>query len=191
MADFWNSGSGAAITGNPSDAFVKDFSIIPEGTIAEACIKQFLLVDKENKHTGVQDKFYMVTYKLLNGDYKSQEVTQKIKCFNGKPEAIDRNLNMLRLVMQLCEFKPTHNNAPQDIELVFMVGKVVCIKVGEWSMSKQDGSGSMEGNFVREVHASGALAAETGVKAVVTSKPTDSALTRNAKMPELDSDLPF
>ena len=188
---FWQSGSGAAITGNPADAFVKDFTVIPEGSIAEAVIKGFVLVDKENKHTGVQDKYYMITYKLLNGDHKNQEVTQKIKCFSGKPEAIDRNLNMLRLIMQLCEFKPTHNNAPQDIELIMMVNKILCIKIGEWSMPKQDGSGFLEGNFVREVHASGALAAETGVKAVATSKPTDSALTRNAKMPELDNDLPF
>lgn len=188
---FWQSGSGAAITGNPADAFVKDFTVIPEGSIAEAVIKGFVLVDKENKHTGIQDKYYMITYKLLNGDHKNQEVTQKIKCFNGKPEAIDRNLNMLRLIMQLCEFKPTHNNAPQDIELIMMVNKILCIKIGEWSMPKQDGSGFLEGNFVRECHASGAIPTETGVKAVVTSKPTDSALQRNMKMPELDNDLPF
>ena len=58
-------------------------------------------------------------------------------------------------------------------------------------MPKADGSGTMDGNFIREVHPSGVLAAETGVKAEVVHRPTDSALQRNAQMPELDNDLPF
>lgn len=190
---FWLSGTGEAPSGKPEDAFIGDFIVIPEGTVATASIKAFTLVEKENKHTGVTDKFYQIIYKLLDGDHKSREVTQKIKCFDGKPEQIQRNLNMLKLVMQLCEFKPTTKEAPMDLELLPMLNKIVSIKIGEWSMPKQDG-GIMEGNFVREVHASGAIATETGIKSVAAHAPThgvQSALTRNAGIPELDSDLPF
>jgi hypothetical protein len=188
---FWTSGTGELPSGKPEDAFVGDFTILPEGTIASAMIKNFNLVEKENKHTGTTDKFYNVNFKLLDGDFKSREVALKIKCFDGKPEQIQRNLNMLKLIMQLCEFKPTHNEAPNDIELGFMINKIVSIKVGEWSMPKADG-GMMQGNFVREVHVSGSIATETGIKAEVVRHPTDSALQRNAnKMPDIGDDLPF
>lgn len=190
MVSFWTSGTGEMPTGLPQDAFVSDFSIIPEGTSASAMIKSFTIVEKENKYSGTTDKFYNVVYRLLDGNFKSREVTQKIKCFDGKPEQIQRALNMLKLVMQLCDFKPSHNNAPGDIELITMVNKVVSIKIGEWSMPKADG-GIIEGNFVREVHASGAIVTETGVKAEVVHRPTDSALQRNATLPELDDGLPF
>lgn len=191
---FWLSGTGLAPTGKPEDAFIGDFTIIPESTVATASIKSFTLVEKENKHKGITEKFYQIIYKLLDGQFKSREVTQKIKCFDGKPDQIQRNLNMLKLVMQLCDFKPTHNEAPQDLELIPMLNKIVCVKIGEWSIPKDDKSGNIEGNYIREVHASGAIPTETGVKAVVEHKPTssvDSAFSRNAAMPELESDLPF
>ena len=193
MINFWTSGSGKTITGNPQDAFLQDYTTLPEGTCAEALIKSFTLVEKENKFSNKNDKFYEIKWKLVSGDFAGREVSQKIKCFDGKPEQVDRALNMMRLIMQLCDFKPAHSDAPQDIELIPMVNKILSIKIGEWSMPKQDG-GMMEGNFVREVHSSGAIATETGIKAVVEHKPThgvQSALTRNATMPELDSDLPF
>ena len=189
---FWTSGTGVLPTGKPEDAFAGDFTQIPEGSIASAMIKSFNHVDKENKHTGINDKFLNVNFKLLDGDFKGREVALKIKCFSGKPEQIQRNLNMLKLVMQLCEFKPTHNDAPTDIELGFMVNKIVSIKIGEWSMPKADG-GFMEGNFVREAHASGAVATETGVRAEVVHRPTDSALNRNTtpSLHDDDSGIPF
>jgi hypothetical protein len=193
MSGFWQSGSGKAITGKPEDAFLQDFGVIPEGSCAEALIKSFALVEKENKFSNKNDRFYEVKWKLCSGDFKGREVSQKIKCFDGKPEQIDRALNMMRLIMQLCDFKPTHNEAPQDLELVPMLNKVLSIKIGEWSMPKNDG-GMIEGNFIREVHASGAIQTETGIKAVVERKPTssvESAFSRNAAMPELEADLPF
>lgn len=188
---FWTSGSGNPITGRPEDAFQGDFSVLPEGTVASAMIKSFMNVDKENKHTGVNDKYILVTYRLLDGDFKSREVSQKIKCYSGKPEQIDRALNMLKLIMQLCDYKPTHDGEPQDMELLFMTGKIVTIKIGEWSMPKADG-GIMSGNFVREVWVAGGIPTETGVKTEVTHRPTDSALQRNAGAVELPSDdIPF
>ena len=188
---FWLSGTGEVPTGLPEDAFVGNFTIIPEGSVASAMIKSFTLIEKENKYTGSTDRFYQIIFRLLDGDFASREVIQKIKCFDGKPEQIQRALNMLKLVMQLCDFKPTHSDAPKDIELIPMVNKVVSIKIGEWSMPKADGSGVIEGNFVRECWASGAIPTERGVKAEAVHRPTDSALQRNAGMPELDNDLPF
>ena len=191
---FWNSGSGATITGRAEDAFISDFEIIPNGTQASASIKSFNLVEKENKYTGANDKFFNVNFKILDGQFKSREVGMKIKCFSGKPEQIDRNLNMLRLIMQLCDFKLTHDGEPTDIELGYMAGKIVSIKIKEWEMPKADGSGVIQGNFVSEVHASGAIPTETGIKAVVEHKPTssvESAFSRNASMPVLEADLPF
>lgn len=193
MSNFWQSGTGLTPTGNPQDAFLKDFTQIPDNTTADAILKQFILVEKENKYTNTTDKFYQVTYKLTSGDYKNREVTQKIKCFNGTPDSIDRNLNMLKLIMQLCDFKPTHSEAPGDIELITMCNKMVSVKIREWSMPKKDGTGMIEGNLVSEVWKAGELATETGIKAEVVHRPTDSALNRNAaaKLPELDDGLPF
>ncbi len=188
---FWKSGSGCEITGKPQDAFIGDFELIPNNTQALASIKSFNLVEKENKYTGVNDKFFNVNFKIIDGQFKSREVAMKIKCFSGKPEQIDRNLNMLRLIMELCDFKPSHDGEPTDIELGFMIGKIVSIKIKEWDMPKADGSGIMQGNFVSEVHKSGAIPTETGVKAEVVHRPTDSALQRNSGMPELDDGLPF
>ena len=164
MLNFWAMGSGAPITGSPKDAFTPDFSVIPDGTVADAVIKRFVLVEKENKFTNTTDKFYEITYKLANGEFANREVTQKIKPFHGKPEQVDRNLNMMKLVMELCGYRPSHAEAPTDGDLAHMHGKVVGIKIREWSMPKNDGSGVIEGNHVAEVYAKGAVAAETGVK---------------------------
>ena len=186
------SGTNELPSGKPEDAFIGDFTVIPEGSIASAMIKSFTLIDQENKRTGGNDKFYQIVWKLLDGDFKSREVIQKIKCFDGKPEQIQRNLNMLKLVMQLCNFKPTHNEAPKDIELIPMLNSIAVIKIGEWSMPKNDG-GIMEGNFVREVHPAGSLVAETGIKAEVVHRPTDSALNRYSGHQDLapSDDIPF
>ena len=194
MSNFWLSGTGQIPSGNPEDSFVSLFQIIPEGTVATAQIKSFITVERENKYSGTTDKFYEINYKLLDGEFKSREVSQKIKCFNGTPEQIQRHLSMLKLIMMLCDYKPTKTTAPDDNDLLSTLNKIVCIKIGQWSMPKKDGVGFSEGNFVREVHPSGSIQIETGVKTVVEHKPTtgvESALTRNSWVQNLESDLPF
>jgi len=185
-------------TGDPSKAFVQDFTTIPEGTKALATIKAFEVVNKEATQYGDATKFFQVTWKLVDGDFKNREVIQKIKCFEGKPEQIERAKNMLVLLMKLCDYTPTHNNEPTTQELSMMRGKIVGIVIGEWSMPKQDGSGNLEGNFVREAHPSKDFESETGVKTEVTYTPSlDSAFSRDkarrdaAAKDELDSDVPF
>ncbi len=59
-------------------------------------------------------------------------------------------------------------------------------------MPKRDGGGVMEGNFVGEVHATGIIKPEVGVKNVVTHSAVESALTRNAGIGAVPGDdLPF
>ena len=192
---FWELPSGKKITGSAEDAFLPSFSTIPDGTMAIATIKSFEVVNKEATQYQDEQKFIEIKFKLVDGDFKNREVSQKIKVFQGKPEQVERNLNMLKLVMDLCGYKPTHNNEPTTEELSTMCGKVLGIKIREWSMPKHDG-GFMEGNHVSEVWSSVGFVCETGVKMEVTHTPnsgTDSALTRNSRsdVDLLDQDLPF
>ncbi len=194
MSNFWTSPSGSPITGSPDSAFLKDFTTIPEGTMALGTIKSFEVVTKAaNKYTPEQ-KHIEVKYKLTQGDFKNREVTQKIKVFDGKPEQIERNLNMLKLIMDLCGYTPLHGNEPSNQELAAMNGRVLGIKIGEWSMPKEDGSGVMEGNMIREVHSSAGFECETGVKSEVvhSRSAVDTAFSRNQpKTDSLDDDIPF
>lgn len=194
MSEFWKSRSGQEITGKPEQAFVQPFTIIPEGTKALAHIKSCAVVETDATQYKAADKFIQIAYKILDGDYKHREVTQKIKVFNGEPKSIDRNLNMLKLLMDLCGFKPTHSGEPTNQDLANMVGKILGITIGEWSMSKADG-GVMEGNFVREIASSQNFQCETGVKAEVKRTPSqlDSAFSRNPRvnLDDLDNDVPF
>lgn len=192
---FWTSPTGAKITGDADKAFVQPFQVIPEGTKAVASIKAFEVVHKEATQYNAESKFIQITWKLLSGDFKGREVQQKIKVFEGKPEQIERNLNMLMLIMKLCGYKPQHNNEPTTHELSEMCGQVLGIVIGEWSMEKNDGSGILEGNHIREVHASEGFQSETGIKAEVvhTKSGLDSALTRNQPKNLKDDllDIPF
>lgn len=192
---FWTSPTGQAITGDADKAFIQSFQTIPEGTTAVATIKVFEVVEKPATDYAEQSKFIQITYKLLEGDFKGREVQQKIKVFDGKPEQIERSLNMLMRVMKLCDYKPSHNNEPTTQELSTMCGKILGIMIGEWSMPKKDGTGVMDGNFVREVHSSEGFASETGEKAEVvqhTNSSVETAFSRNNKpVDDLDEDLPF
>src|ERR1700679_4305101 len=136
---FWNSGSGREITGKPEDAFLKDYSIIPDGTIANSKIIKFCLVNKLNSYTQIEEKYYEIIFKMVDGDFKNREVGLKLKVFDKKPETVDRNLNMLKLIMDLCVFKPSHNNAPGDNDLVPMIGKMVSVKIVQWDTVNKEG----------------------------------------------------
>jgi len=191
MVDFWRSGTGIVPSGKPGDSFLSDFSSIPDGTISDATIKSFLLVDTNTPFGN--KKYYEIKWKLTSGPFKNREVSQKIKCFDGSPAAIDRNLSMLKLVMELFEFKPLHANAPTDADLAPMQGRVATIKIAEWELTTQDGK-NLTGNHVTEVHAAGSVANEVGIKKVtpVTTGVPMSALQRNANLVlDLNDDIPF
>lgn len=181
-------------TGDPSKAFAPEFVTIPNNTTALARIKKFENIEKENKYTGLQ-KYMEITWEIISDEFKGRHVTQKLKVFEGTPEQIERNLNMLVLAMKLCNYSPPHTNAPSNLELMAMNGKICGIRIREWSMPKQNGSGVMEGNFVSEVHPAAGFQAEVGVKEEhVHSLPMESALSRNAQSRseiDINDDLPF
>jgi len=192
---FWSSKSGTEITGKPEAAFTPDFTIIPENTIATASVLAWDLVSKDATDYADEDKFYQITWKITAGEFKNRQVTQKIKAFNGSPESIDRNLNMMKLIMDLCSYKPPHGDAPSAQDLAPMVGQILGIRIKEWSIEKRDGSGLIEGNYVAEVYSPVGLQTETGIKKTPpkSTSPVDSAFSRNPRAQEEDFDdgIPF
>lgn len=182
------------ITGSADDAFVPELTVIPNNTTARAQIAKVNIVETRNQYTGEQ-KFIEVSWKLIDGDYKTREVKQKIKCFNGDENQLKRARNMLMLLLNLCQHKLTHDNEPTVFDLLPLTGKVLGIKIREWSMEKQDGSGVMEGNFISEIHlADDSFKTETGVKAQLkTPKPKSAG--NYSDIPNIadagDSDIPF
>lgn len=194
---FWDTRiEGQAITGNLQDAVLPDFELIPNNTTAPAQIKSFELVSKK-----VNDKdtdFYEVTWKITSGDFKGREVTQKIKAFDDKDTIAQRALNMLKLIYTLCKHTPKHSGVPTNDDHRPLIGKVLGIKIGEWSMPrtnpKPDQSPFLTGNNVTEVHAVGPdFVTETGIKKElpkVTSSTVDSAFSRNER--QIDpNDIPW
>ena len=195
--NFFTSKTGKTITGKSEDAFAPDFILIPDGTTAKSSIKSFDLITKVNTYTGQEEKYYQITWKLTEGEFKNREVTQKIKAFDGKPEAIDRALNMMMLVLNLCQCKLHHQDEPGERDLMPCINKILGIKIREWHMEREDGT-MMDGNFVSEVHPAQGFVCESGVKLVVEKQikqPTaaiESAFSRNAvATANLDDDIMF
>ncbi len=196
--NFWQSKSGTPITGSPDLAYIKDFDIIPNNTMALAKIKSFKLHEEIRAFDGAEVREYRIVWNITSGEFKNREVTQKIKPFDIKPDNADRALNMMKLIMDLCKFVPTHGDEPTDKDLLPMVGKEAGIKIREWSMPKKDGSGNSQGNFVSEVHSPIGFICETGIpmkiKEEYPSSAVESALTRNSRVvdtTDLNDDIPF
>lgn len=182
---FWNSGTGAVVTGNPNEAFTGDFTIIPNNTMVLAAIKSIKLGDYKDSNKQIQD-CYIVIWKIQSDLFKGREVSQKIKVFSGEAASIQRNLNMLKRLMVLCEFIPKHANAPTEQDLLPLTGKTLGVKIREWESIKDDGSmGS--GNFVSEIHATDGFIVELGMKMHEFGRQVDSALTRASRAKESDT----
>ncbi len=191
---FWNSKSGMEITGTADAAFATDFTLIPNGTLALAKVIKIEMVDKDDPMFGEQ-KYYHLTWKIISNDFIGKLVNQKIKCFTGKPESIDKALNMLKYLYTLCNYKPTHNNAPTARELEFLMNKTFGIKVREYATERSDGKGYSTGNYVGEVHPEKEFLCSVGTFMEVKNKnkdSLDSAFSRNPRQaPFIDSDIPF
>src|SRR5215217_3102831 len=127
---FWQSDLGA-ITGDADDAFIKDFSVIPDGTMALAKIIKFSKYEDKNNNF-----YYEIEWSLVDGDFKGRKVTQKIKAFDSDAKVRHRALNMLKLIYVLFKVKPESANEPSDKELMSFVNKVAGIRIREWSIEK-------------------------------------------------------
>ena len=184
---FWN-----GVSGKAEDAFLPEMSVIPNNTQAPAQIKSISVVETNTQYAGNQ-KFVEVVYKLVSGEFKTREVKQKIKVFTGDSQQIQRARNMLKLLMDICGHELTHDNEPVTQDFTPMTGKIVGVKVREWQIEKNDGSGVMEGNFVAEIHkVDDKFVTETGVKLAAKSpKPSNQYAMDVPNIADSESDLPF
>lgn len=183
---FYDSRSGMVIDGSEENAFTQTFEVIPNGTTAIAMVKTIIKKTIDN-----YDKFfYEITWKIVEGDFKNQEVKQKLKLFDEEPQKADRAVNMLVRIYNICSYKPAHDNAPMIEDLVPLIGKLCGIKIQEWSFPKEDGTFA-EGNWVSEVHAPDAnFKAETAPRvAKVKRTPPESMLTRNVGKTTFNGEL--
>lgn len=183
---FWKLSTGQSPSGSEEASFTGSFKIIPDGTTARATIKDFIL--EENGDSAL----YKVIYKIIEGEFSNREVVQKIKCFDAKQTIADRALNMLKRIHDLSNIKPAHANAPANEDLVLFKGKVLGIKINEWSMIKDDGSIS-EGNYVSEIHSPTEYECATGIKLDTPKPMIQSALSLHNKTKQVDlaDDIPF
>ncbi len=196
MTGFWDSELGE-VTGTPEDAFAKSFTQIPDGTKALAKIEHFMNAEYNG------NKYISLDWLLTDGDFKGCKVNQKLRVF-GDPLAEDedkamrgrhRALNMLKLIYQMYNIKPTHKNDPTDQDLAVFVGKPAGILIRE---TEPNGKGRQY-NWVGEIHDAKAFKCETGIKLVVTHTNAppkddlfDNAFSRNnGKTNEPIDDIPF
>ncbi len=199
MSNFWVNSNGAPITGNADKAFLGDFSLIPDGTSCKALIKSFKLVQKED-YKGDSDEYYEIKWRLIDGEFKDREVPQKLKVFLGKSEAIDRNKEMMMLIMNMFNYQMNHDGILVDDDLRFFVNKIASVVIGSWvfpTVDKKTGKEMMlEGNNIKEVHPAGTIETITGLDVSKKNKssPVESALTRNSSnkaQETLNDQIPF
>jgi len=161
MNSFWETALGFA-DGKEDNAFTKDFGIIPDGTKAFARIEDFSITDKPANDYKEAQRFYEIKWGITQGDFVGRNVFQKIKCFDADEKIRFKALNMLRLILNLANVAPSAG-APDTAFLKQLVGRVMGIKIKEWSWVKDDG-GMLEGNFISEVHLSSGFEPMVGKK---------------------------
>lgn len=207
MSDFWTSPLGE-VTGSAADAFAKEITngTVPDGTMALARIDSFLTAEYNG------NKYLNIDWVLTDGEFKGHKVNHKLKVYGdamakatataSKEENSDkakhRALNMLKLIYQLYNVKPTHAGEPTDKDLYVFVGKTAGIRIRE----TEPNDNGRRYNWVAEIHDAKGFKCETGVSVVVTHTNAqkhsqgslESALQRNSHAQiaqELDDDIPF
>jgi hypothetical protein len=181
---FWNSELGE-ITGKPEDTFVKSFDVIPNNTQAPAKIISFDFVEKN--YNAQETKLHKIVWKIMSGEFKNREIEQNIYTFDPKPERQHRAKNMLKLIMDLCNFKPTNNNIPMTADLMPMINKILGIKIKEYEAVNQKGNTIFK-NWISEVHLiTDNFVTETGTKlqpkTISVTKKVDEIINVNDDVP--------
>ncbi len=176
---FWDSELGE-VTGKAEDAFAKDmFKTIPDGTMALARIESF----NNQSHKESNFNYLEISWVLTAGDFKGRKVSQKLKVFGGDSYDRDpaktkhRALNMLKLLYQLFNVKPTHAGAPTNEDLAVFVNKTAGLKIRETEPNEKGN----QYNWIAEVHQAAGFKCETGISIVVTHKaPNQDESTVNS-----------
>lgn len=139
---WWTGSEGQQLTGNDDDSFVQSgFSIIPNGTTARAVLKKIEI----EEYGG--ESFIQCNWQIIEGEYKSMLVRQKIHVYDTKPQKADRARNMLVRLFKIADVSlPT--TEPTDKDLAALQGKIVGIRILEyWTPD-----GLKNGNWVSEIH---------------------------------------
>ena len=192
---FFNSRTGAPITGDEASSFSGNFRALPDNTQAPAMLKSFV----EAEYQG--EKFYQLIWKLVDGDFKGAEVKQRITPFDMDDVRAQRSMNMMMRIFKLCGHRTDYENPPTNSDLAPIKGQIMAIKIGNGIIQGE------ERTWVREVWKEGELETCTGETKVVTGKPssspksdpsTESAFDREnrrkaeaAKGTDLEDDIPF
>jgi len=192
MSGFWESELGE-ITGKSEDAFAKTFTQIPDGTMALARIDAFINAEFNG------NRYLSVDWFLTAGDFKGQKVNQKIKVWGDARDkdplkTRHRALNMLKLIYQLYNAKPSHSDDPTDKDLSIFIGKEAGIKIRETEPNDQ----GRQYNWVSEVHDKKGFICETGISVIIThvnkKQDAETAFNRNEERmsnQEIEDDIPF
>lgn len=140
----WKSELGE-INGSKENSFAGSVvEIIPNSTTARAFIKNILT--KRFQNDKGTTTFYQVTWKLIDGDFKDQEVNQKLHIFDTNPKKAFRAQNMLMRFFKIfnIEIPPSFNISDEGLSV--FNSKVAGIRIFEWETD--DGKC---GNWVGEV----------------------------------------
>jgi len=149
---FWISPLGQEVSGTPESSFVAGFSIIPDGTKVLASIKKFEFINRDDF------QFHQITWVILDGQFKGEQVRQKIHTMDQDPNKRHRALNMMMLIYKMFDASPSADGIP-DAELAMFHGKIAGIVIREWQ------NNGKEGNWVSEVHKAAGFEQKTGIKA--------------------------
>ena len=142
---FWQTMTGAPLTGNEEDSFGGGFVTIPDKTVAVAMIDSFKIHETEKFGTK-----YTIKWKIINGDFANRFVNQNLNAFDADATKRDKALNMMMRLYKLCQIKPGNSDAPTDNDLLVFHGKILSIKIGMME-NKAEGK---KFNFVTEIHES-------------------------------------
>lgn len=166
MTDFWGNADG-----DEKKAFAGGFTIIPEGTEVIAEVNKAVLDE-----SGSFGPYYSLSWKIIDGEYKNRLVFQSIPVFDKDVIKAETAKNLFMFLFKTLQVH-VPPNAPTDMDLLPMIGKLALIKIGAWT--NKDGKTK---NVIREVHAHGDVSRGT----------IESAFSRNADVAKtLDGDIPF
>lgn len=139
--NFWKSELGE-ITGNSEDAFVRDFTTIPNNTKSFAKISVCVNATEQPFNGSSEFPYIHIDWQITEGEFKGQKVKQKVKVFGDPNKETSENikfksLNMLKLIYKLFKYTPKDGNPPTDQELSFFCGKVAGITIREMGNIKE------------------------------------------------------
>jgi len=168
MSNFWDMSDGESVSNDGNfEMGGGNFEPIPDGTTVNAICTDAQWYTYEDTPEVIS-----LSWEVLEGDFKSRKIFQKLKVNESDPKKSDKAKKMLAAIDanaggQLFKL----GKKPEDIDLATcLANKSMLLKLGVWDMNDK------KGNWVMAVAPSG-----TPVKQPVAAKKPDS----------FDDDIPF